>query len=224
MTRVTWLKSTWAYLLLSSAKIKSLGTLNEGHEDPPSLQSRARQLTSNESYVIWVCDMTQYASRKANPPKPRKSHARVMYDMTHSHNTEWVICDMNVWHDSTYIPKAQPAKVSRVSRVTCRIHIELRLYTSRKPNPPKLRISCTWVMCMRKGVYVSQKPNLKLLDYMYCESLTWSRLTLYVPKGQSSKVSNVMYMSHKVSKVTFICTDWFPTPSHTNGVPTPFCI
>ena len=31
---------------------------------------------------------------------------------------------------------------------------------------------------------------------MYPESLTCIRLTIYIPKGQSSQVSNVMYMSH----------------------------
>jgi len=157
---------------------------NEGHEDPPSLQSRAIQPTSNESHVIWVCDMTQYASRKANPPKPRKSYARVMYDMTHSHCTEWVICDMSMWHDSIYIPKAQSWKVLRV---TWLIHIELRLCISRKPNPPKPRMSCTGLMYMKKGVYISRKPNLHLFlfDYIYP-----------IPKAQSSKVSNLMYMSH----------------------------
>ena len=97
-------------------------------------------------------------------------------------NIKWVICDMSLWQDSIYIPKAQS---SLAFDMTNTYFIET-IYIP-KAQFSKIRISCTWVMCMRKGVYVSQKPNLKLLDYMYCENLTCIRLTIYIPKANPPK-------------------------------------
>jgi len=70
---------------------------------------------------------------------------------------------------------------------------------------PKSRMSCTWLKYMKKGVYVSRKPNLHSFDYIYPERPILPSLECHV---HESCMTRLIHITPNESYVKCVCDMW----------------
>ena len=91
---------------------------------------------------------------------------------------------MSVWHDSICIPKGQSSKASKV---ICKSHVWHDSFT------------LYWMSHMwhEYVTWLHIHPESPILESLACDMTNsyWIE-TMYIPKAQSSKASNVMYRTH----------------------------